>query len=122
MPFLNNSELRHKFIKEKYERHKFISNEPNLEKILNEFINFVKENDCKKNFESLLYIYGQNFNLMTPFDTVISYKLNNFQVQKLLVLYSQESKQKSITTLYYLFRRRCIFLSNAFYDPKQRFQ
>ena len=67
--------MRHKFIRDKYEKHKFVKIETNLEKIMNEFIEFVKVNDYKRNFELLLYIYGQNLNLMTPFENSLNRNL-----------------------------------------------
>ena len=71
--FFFKSNIRHKFIHDKYEKHKFVPIETNIDKILNGYIDFVKENDYKKNTELLLHIFGQNnFNLHAPIDMVIN--------------------------------------------------
>ena len=48
----------------------FVKTDYNLDKTLSNFIEFVRENDYKKNFELILRIYGQNINLMSPLDSV----------------------------------------------------
>ena len=59
------TEMRYKFIKDKYERHKFIKHEIPFDKH-HQMIEFAKVNSREKTFEVLLQLFGQNINLLAP--------------------------------------------------------
>ena len=66
-------ETRRKYIRQKYENHKFasISQVNKNNEIYNLLKNF-QENDPKIVFDSLLRLFGYNYNILAPIETDVS--------------------------------------------------